>query len=40
MLLNYARFCSLVGIDSQYFNVFEKPADVCVVDLDANFLSL
>ncbi len=28
------RVC--VGIDSQYFDVFEKPSGVVVVDLDAN----
>ena len=28
------------GIDSQYFDVFEKPVDVCVVDLDANLITL
>jgi len=28
------------GIDSQYFDVFEKPVDVCVVDLDANVITL
>ena len=28
------------GIDSQYFDVFEKPVEVCVVDLDANLITL
>ena len=28
------------GVDSQYFNVFEKPSDVCVVDLDTSTLTL
>ena len=29
-----------IGVDSQYFNVFEKPSDVCVVDLDTSTITL
>ena len=29
-----------VGVDSQYFSVFEKPSDVCVVDLDTSTITL
>ena len=35
--------CSIAvraGVDSQYFEVFEKPSDVSVVDLDTCTLSL
>jgi hypothetical protein len=28
------------GIDSQYFDVFEKPSDICVVDLDTGYITL
>ncbi|CAI8047300.1 C-myc promoter-binding protein [Geodia barretti] len=30
----------IIGVDSQYFNVFEKPSDVCVVDLDTSTITL
>ena len=31
---------NLAGIDSHYFDVFEKPSDICVVDLDTGYINM
>ena len=40
MVIEREICCLTVGLDSQYFSVFEKPSDVCVVDLDTSNITL